>query len=104
MISLLRVLETGRVPEGAADGLELKTLVAEHLGRLGDERAVYYLAQQVTIGEMDDEVTNGELRFAVAEALGRIADRPFSRDQGGVEAARKWWFAEGLRRYDHLAY
>jgi len=101
---LLRVLESYRVPDGAPNALELKALVAEQLGGLGDARAVYYLAQQVNVGELDDEVSNAALREACAEALGRLVGRPFSRDAEGVEAARKWWFTEGIRQYDTLLY
>jgi len=101
---LLRVLESYRVPDGAPDALELKALVAEQLGRLGDVRAVYYLAQQINVGELDDEVSNAALRQACAEALGRLVGRPFTRDAEGVEAARKWWFTQGIRQYDTLLY
>jgi tellurite resistance protein len=104
VVPLLRMLESYRVPEGAAGLLELKTLVTEELGKLGDDRAAYYLAQQVNIGDMDDEVTDANLRHAAAEALGRVVGQDFSRDQEGVKAARKWWFSVGIRQYDHLAY
>lgn len=103
VIPLLRLLESYRVPDGAGDSLELKTLVVEELGKLGDDRAVYYLAQQVNIGDMDDEITNAALRYVAAEALGRVVGRQFTPDQAGVAAARVWWFAAGIRRYDHLA-
>jgi len=104
VLPLLRVLESYRKPEGATDSLELKALAAEQLGKLGDERAVYYLAQQVNIGEMDDEVTNAALRSVAAEAIGRIVGEPITADREGVEAARQWWFAKGVRRYDRLAF
>lgn len=100
---LLRMLESYRVPDGAADGLGLKMLVAEQLGRVGDDRAAYYLAQQVSIGDMDDEITSGAVRCAAAEALGRVVGQEFSRDQDGVVAARAWWFSYGIRQYDRLA-
>ena len=104
VVPLLRILESYRVPDGAADGLDLSTLVAEQLGSLGDDRAVFYLAQQINIGDMDDEITNAALRHAAAEALGRIVGEEFSADQAGVAAARGWWFAGALRRYDKLAF
>lgn len=104
VVPLLRLLESYRVPDGAEDSLELKALVVEQLGTLGDDRAVYYLAQQVNIGDMDDEVTNAGLRQVAAEAIGRIVGQSFSRGRQGVEEARKWWFATGVREYDHLAY
>jgi tellurite resistance protein len=102
--ALIGLMESYRVPDGCGDSLELKALLAEQLGGLGDERAVYYLAQQVNIGDVDDEVTNAALRHAAAEALGQIVGEALSRDQEGVEAARTWWFAVGSRRYDKLAY
>ena len=100
---LQRLLERYRVPDGAAAALGLKTLVAAQLGRVGDDRAAYYLAQQVNIGDIDDENTNGALRSAAAEALGRVVGQEFSRDQDGVVAARAWWFSHGLPQYDRLA-
>jgi tellurite resistance protein len=103
-VTLLRMLESYRAPDGAADNLELKVLLAEQLGRLGDDRAVHYLSQQVAIGEMEDEITRAPLRQAAAEALGRILKQPFTRDQAGVQAARRWWFGGGLRKYDRLAF
>ncbi len=103
VLPLLRVLESYRKPEGAADALELKALAAEQLGKIGDDRAVYYLAQQVNIGEMDDEVTSAALRCISAEAVGRIVGEPLTPDRQGVEAARQWWFAQGIRQYDRLA-
>jgi uncharacterized tellurite resistance protein B-like protein len=102
-IGLLRILESYRTPDGAEDGLELKTLVVEQLGRIGDERAVYYLAQQVNLGDTEDELTCTELRAAAAEAMGRIVGESFSRDQDGVDAARLWWRAKGQAKYNQLA-
>lgn len=101
--ALLRVLESYRGPTGAADVLALKTLVAELLGRIGAPEAVYFLAHVVNMGDLDDEVSSSELRFASAEAIGRIVGRDFARDQGGLDAARLWWDAEGADRYDPLA-
>lgn len=100
--ALLRVLESYRGPTGAADVLALKTLVAEQLGRIGAPEAVYFLAQVVNMGDLDDEISSSELRFASAEAIGRIVGRDFARDQAGLDAARLWWDAEGAERYDPL--
>ncbi len=100
---LLRILESYRIPEGTPDALELRTLVVRELGRLGDIRAAYYLAQQVTIGDMEDEITNAALRCAAAEALGKIVGKDFSPDRAGVEVARQWWLSFGSRQYTSLA-
>jgi len=88
---LLHLLESYRVPDGAANALELKCMVAAELGELADGRAVYYLVQQVSIGELDDEVTCSALRHAAAGALGKITGQPFAADDDGVAAARAWW-------------
>jgi len=101
---LLRILESYRKPEGAPDALELKTLVAEQLGRLGDTRPVYYLAQHVNIGDSDDEISSLALRAAAAEAIGTIIGQSFSRDQDGIDAARQWWQDEGNQKYNRLFY
>jgi len=103
VVPLLKVLESYRTPDGAADALELKTLVAEALGDLGDARAIYYLAQHVSIGDTDDEVSNAALRFACAEAIGKIVDRPFGPDQDGMTAARQWWLSDGAATHNRLA-
>lgn len=104
IVPLLRLFESYRVPDNMPDNLELKELVVDKFGQLGDQRAVYYLAQQVSIGDVDDEVTNGPLRFAAAHALGLLIGKEFPADQHGVEAARRWWFAEGNRKFDKLAF
>ena len=104
VLPLLRILESYRVPDGANDLLELKELVVEHLGRLEDDRAPYYLAQQVNIGDIEDEISSAALRYAAAEALGRLVGKEFTRDQEGVVAARAWWFGGGIREYDRLAF
>jgi hypothetical protein len=103
VLPLIRVLESYRSPDGVGDALELKTRVAEQLGELGDDRAVYYLAQQVGVGDLDDEITNHHLRYAVTEALGKITGQGFSRDQQGVEDARAWWLQQGRLDYSTLA-
>ena len=103
--SLLRLLESYRTPDGAADALELKRLVVDKLGNLGDARAVYYIAQQVAIGDQDDEITNAALRYASVDALGKLTDQSFAADDAGVRAARAWWLSGDAKRrqYDKLA-
>ncbi len=100
---LLRLLESYRHPDGMTDALELKTLAAEQIGRTGDVRAVYYLAQQVNLGDGEDDMTCTALRSAAAEAIGRIVGESFSRDQSGIDAARQWWDDEGRKRFNRLA-
>jgi uncharacterized tellurite resistance protein B-like protein len=99
---LVRILESYRVPDGMRDALSLKVMTVDELSRLGDTRPVYYLAQQVSIGDSDDEITNFALRAAGAEAIGKITGEGFARDQGGIEAAREWWLGEGSVKYDYL--
>ncbi len=103
-LGLLHVLESYRAPDGLDNALELKLLVAEQIGRLGEDRAAYYLAQQVNVGDTDDDISNAALRYVVAEALGKIARMSFSRDQAGVEAARQWWLSPKSDSYDRLAF
>lgn len=103
-IPLLRILESYRKPEGTADALELKTMVVRRLGQIGDVRAVYYLAQQITIGDTDDDISNTGLREASAEAIGKITNTPFTSDQAGVNAARLWWTSEASKKYNQLAF
>jgi len=100
---LLRIMESYRVPDKMPNALELKTLAAERLGGLNDSRAVYYLAQQVVLGEGDDDLSNPQLRAASAEALGKLVGQDFTRDQAGVEAARQWWLSQGSKQYSSLA-
>jgi len=101
---LLRMLESYRAPNGEPNSLDLKRLIATKLGDLGDGRSVYYLVQQVTIGEQDDEITCSALRWAAAEALGRITGHGFSADEAGVAAVRNWWTTKTPDRakYDKL--
>jgi len=101
---LVRALESYRTPAGAADALEVKKFIAVQLGLGGDDRAAYYLAQQVNIGDADDEITNSALRCAAAEALGKLVGESFGPDQAGVEQARGWWQLAGHTRYDRLAF
>ena len=105
VLPLLRLLESYRTPDGAPNGLDLKHIVVRRLGALGDDRAVYYLIQQVNIGEQDDDITCPALRHAAAEALGRIIDKDFPATDASVAAAREWWAADksDRDRYDRLA-
>jgi len=103
LLGLLRIMESYRVPDGMKTALPLKTQVARQLGELGDSRATYYLGQQVSLGDTDDEISNEALRCASAEALGKIVAQDFSADQAGVEAARRWWRSYGNRAYTSLA-
>jgi uncharacterized tellurite resistance protein B-like protein len=103
-VPLLRVLESYKSPDGEPNALSLKARVAEKLGELGDDRAVYYLAQQVNIGQQEDEITNAELRQAAAAALGKLVRAEFRPDDEGVAAARQWWQGTGRRVYDRLAF
>ena len=104
MRALVRMLECYRAPEGMEDPLDMKVLLAEQLARLQDSRPVYYLAQQVDIGDAEDRVTNLHFRAAAAEAIGKIIGREFARDQAGIDAAREWWRSEGNQQYDYLVY
>ncbi len=101
---LVRILESYRKPDGMPDALALKMLVVEQLGRLGDTRPVYYLAQQVSIGDSDDEITNFELRAAAAEAIGKILGEDFARGADGIASVRQWWADAGRTQYDYLVY
>ncbi len=101
VIPLLRVLESYRNPDGG-DGLRMKELIVDQLADLGDLRVVYYLAQQVSLGDTDDEVTCGALRAASAEAIGRLVGESFTRDAAGVEACRQWWRSKGMIDYQTL--
>jgi len=102
VVPMLRIIESYRNPDGASSALELKTMLAERLGKLGDARAVYYLTQQVNLGDSDDEISNFALRAASAQAVGAIIREPFACDQDGIEAARNWWIQTGRAQHDHL--
>ncbi len=102
VVPMLRIIESYRNPDGASNALELKTMLAEHLGTLGDARAVYYLTQQVNLGDSDDEISNFALRVASAQAVGAIIREPFTPDRDGIEAARNWWIQTGRAQHDHL--
>jgi uncharacterized tellurite resistance protein B-like protein len=105
VLPLLRLMESYRVPDGADDALEMKRVVADKLGQIGDPRAVYYLIQQVNIGHQEDEITNAALRCTAAGAVGRITGKDFSADEEGIEAIKEWWSSAGDERaaYDRLA-
>ena len=103
IVPLLRMLESYRTPDGSADPLEMRILVIDQLAALGDERAVYYLAQQIAL-DGADEVTGPAVRAAAAEAIGRIVGQPFARGDAGVAAARQWWRAGGMKQYDSLIF
>lgn len=104
VMPLLRVLESYRVPHDMPNAMAMKTLVAEQLGRLGDKRAVYYLAQQVCLADGDDECSSPALREAAAESIGTIVGTEFGRDPQSVRAVREWWRGEGRAEYNTLAY
>ncbi len=102
VVPLLRLLESYRVPDGCDNALEFDRLAAEQLGRIGDSRAVYYLAQQVSFGDTDDEVNDKALRAACAEAIGKITGEGFPPNQEGIENARQWWLSRGREQYTNL--
>ena len=104
-IPLLRMFESYRMPAGSGTALELKVMIVETLGGIGDRRAAYYLIQQIQLGDMEDEVTCASLRYASAAALARCVREKFTPDQEGVEAARDWWLSGGgNRKYNQLAF
>lgn len=102
VVPLLQVLESYRVPEETTDNLELKTLVAQQLGELGDPRAVYYLAQQVNIGDTDDEISNAPFRDACSRAIGNVIGQDFGAEDI-QDAVREWWRGAGKEHYTELA-
>ncbi|MFW6154998.1 MAG: hypothetical protein ACOC95_07275 [Planctomycetota bacterium] len=101
VVPLLRVVESYRNSDGG-DGLRMKELIVDQLADLGDGRVVYYLAQQVSLGDTDDEVTCAALRAASAEAIGRLVGESFTRDADGIEACRQWWRSKGMTEYQTL--
>ncbi|MFP4054021.1 MAG: hypothetical protein ACLFV7_09175 [Phycisphaerae bacterium] len=103
VVPLLRLLESYRVPDGCDNALEFKRLAVEQLGRIGDSRAVYYLAQHVSFGDTDDEVNDKALRAACADAISKITGEGFPPDQEGIENARQWWLSRGSVEYTNLA-
>lgn len=102
VMPLLQMLESYRAPDGAADVLELKVYIIESLAALGDTRAIYYLSTQVALLETS-EVSNDDVRFAAAEAIGRLVGKPFTRDPAGVTAAAQWWKAQGMKDFNTLS-
>ena len=101
---LLGVLESYRAPDGMGNALEMKSLTAELIGKLGDVRAIYYLAQQINIGDSDDEITTAALRAACAGTIGQIVGETFPPGEEGVYAARQWWNDIGQKKYNRLAF
>jgi len=101
VIPLLHVVESYRNPDGG-EGRRMKAMIIDQLAAIGDDRVVYYLAQQVSLGDTDDEVTCAALREAAAEAVGKIAGKGFTRDRAGVLACRDWWAGEGTKTYRTL--
>ncbi len=104
LLAMLRVMESYRKPDGMDAATELKGLVIAQLGLMGDDRAVYYLAQVLSLSDSDDEASATQLPFKAAESLGEIVGEPFTPDQTGLEAAQLWWRSENARQYDKLAY
>jgi len=101
VIPLLRVVESYRNPDGG-EGHQMKAMIMDQLAAIGDDCVVYYLAQQVSLGDIEDEVSSPALREAAAEAIGKITGNAFTRDTAGVLACRQWWLAEGTKTYRTL--
>ncbi len=101
VIPLLQIIESYRTPANMDSGVALKTDVAHQLGRLGDDRAVYYLAQQVNLGDSDDEITCLELRVACAQAIAALVEVDFGQDP--VAGTRQWWQQKGRTQFNRLA-
>jgi uncharacterized tellurite resistance protein B-like protein len=102
VVPLVRAFESYLRPAPPATLARVKEALAEALGRIGDPRAVYYLATFLLMGDDEDETNDADLRAAVAEAIGRIVGEPFARNADGVVAARAWWSRGGSRRYQTL--
>lgn len=103
VVPVLRMIESYRTPDEAEDALDFKTDLAHLLGRLGDERAVYYLAQQISLGDDVEDISSPELRLASADAIEQITGRQFDPSDK-LEDARKWWRNDGQTEYNHLAF
>ncbi len=102
-IPMLRMFESYRVPDGAEDALELKIMLAEYLGNTSDSRVVYYMYQQATIGEMEDETTSSELRQAALAAISKIVEVDFSDTKDGKRMIADWWKTPDGQEYVSLA-
>ncbi|MCD4825189.1 MAG: TerB family tellurite resistance protein [Phycisphaerae bacterium] len=102
-ILLLQVMESYRTPDNETNSLELKILIAEQLGKLADTRAIYYLVQQISIGDSDDEMTSADQRAACAEAIAAIVGESFGQGSEAVQAARLWWQKTGHNQFNQLA-
>ena len=103
-VPLLRMFESYRKPIDAETPLDMKVMIAAQLGRIADRRAAYYFAQQISLGDMEDDVTNHALRCASVDAMGRCVGESFPPDEAGIQAARLWWSATGSRRLNQLAF
>ena len=101
VIPLLRVVESYRNPDGG-EGWQMKAMIIDQLATMGDDCVVYYLAQQVSLSDADDEVTCTALREAAADAIGKITGKGFTRDAAGILACRDWWAGEGTQTYRTL--
>lgn len=95
VLPLIRAFESYRVPDRCRDVTGLRKIIAQIFSELGDDRVVYYLAGLLRLGDDDNELSNAELREAVAVALGKLVGRDFGSGSGSVEAARQWWQDEG---------
>lgn len=104
VLPLLRMLESYRRPDHAENALEMKIHVVDALAELDDTRTAFYLAQQATFGDVDDEVSNSELRQACAHALGKLTNQDFDRSEEGVQEAARWWRSPDHRKYDKLVF
>lgn len=109
VVPLLQVIESYRVQDGAADNLELKTLIAEKLGKIEDTRPVYYLTQQVNIGDVEDEISNSKFRDACIEAISKLTGTQFEREEisdgnyvSRQEKVIEWWQLTGKEEFNEL--
>ena len=100
VIPLIRAFESYRVPDRCPDVTGFRVIIADLLAQLGDRRAVYYLAELLGLGDQDNELSNGPLRGAAAEALGKLIGQNFQRGPSGVAAARQWWREQGQGHYN----
>jgi hypothetical protein len=105
-LPMLRVLESYRTPDGCERNVELKEHIARRLGTLGDDRAIYYLAQQVCLGDIDEEITSQALQIACAEAIEQVLGEQFTQGQTGpeaIQAVQTWWQGPGEKAYSRLS-
>ena len=102
VLPLVRGFESYLRPSPPVTLARVKEAFAAALGRIGDSRAVYYLATFLMLGDQEGDTNDSMLRAAVAEAIGKLAGEPFARSSEGVTAAREWWSRTGSRRYQTL--